>query len=83
MGSVVAGLVNFEADFSSGFEAATVTKKHSSLMITRVQRADEAVYLCAASLHNAASYLTSVTNTHETSTELTAADVNQERNLNL
>lgn len=74
MGSIVAGLVNFEGIFKSGCEAATVTKKHSSLTITRVQREDEAVYLCAASLHNAAAHLTSVTNTYdvETFTELTA-----------
>lgn len=63
MGSVVAGLANFEGLFKSSFEAATLTKKHSTLTITRVQRKDEAAYLCAASLHNAAAHLTSVTNT--------------------
>lgn len=63
MGNVVAGHANFEDNFKSGFEAATVTKKHSSLKITKVQREDEAAYLCAASLHNAAARLTSVTNT--------------------
>lgn len=74
MGSVVAGLVNFEGIYKSGFEAATVTKKHSFLTITRVQREDEAAYLCAASLHNAAAQLTSVTNTYhgETFTDPTA-----------
>lgn len=74
MGYVVADLVNFEGIYKSGFEAATVTKKHSSLTITRVQRRDEAAYLCAASLHNVAAHLTSMTNTHdiETFIELTA-----------
>lgn len=74
MGSVVAGLASFEEIYKSGFEAAIVTKKHSSLTITRVQREDEAAYLCAASLHNVAAHLTSVTNTYDvvTVTKLTA-----------
>lgn len=74
MGSVVAGLASFEGIYKSGFEAAIVTKKHSSLTITRVQREDEAAYLCAASLHNVAAHLTSVTNTYDvvTVTKLTA-----------
>lgn len=63
MGSVVAGLTNFEDIYKSGFEAAIMTKKHSSLTITKVQREDEADYLCAASLHNAAAHLASATNT--------------------
>ncbi|XP_073941009.1 Ig kappa chain V-V region MOPC 149 [Takifugu rubripes] len=61
--SLVADLVNFEEGFKSGFEAATVTKKLWSLKISSVQRADQAVYLCAASLHNAAAQRTSVTKT--------------------
>lgn len=74
MGSVVAGLANFEGIYQSGFEAAIVTKKHSTLTITRVGREDGAAYLCAASLHNAAAHLTCVTNTYdvETFTELAA-----------
>uniref|UniRef100_H3C4V8 Ig-like domain-containing protein n=1 Tax=Tetraodon nigroviridis TaxID=99883 RepID=H3C4V8_TETNG len=48
MGSVVAGLANFEGIYQSGFEAAIVTKKHSTLTITRVGREDGAAYLCAA-----------------------------------
>lgn len=63
MASVVADLVNLEEGFQSGFEAATVTKKLWSLKISSVQRADQAVYLCAASLHNAAAQRTALTKT--------------------
>lgn len=74
MGYVAAGLQYFEDGFQSGFETATVTKKHSSLTITKVKSADEAAYLCAASLHDAAAHLRSVIKTHdvETFTDLTA-----------
>lgn len=74
MGYVAAGFKYFEGSFQSGFETATVTKKHSSLTITKVKSADEAAYLCAASLHDAAAHLRSVTKTHdvETFTDLTA-----------
>lgn len=64
--SLVADLVNLEEGFQSGFEAATVTKKLWSLKISSVQRADQAGYLCAASLHNAAAQRTSVTKTCRT-----------------
>lgn len=40
-----------------------MTKKLWSLKISSVQRADRAVYLCAARLHNAAAARTSVTET--------------------
>lgn len=74
MGYVVAGLVTFEDGFKSGFEAAKVTKKHSSLTISKIGRADEASYLCAASLHDAAAHLRPATKTHdvETFADLTA-----------
>lgn len=61
--SLVTGLVSFEEGFQSRFEAAAETKKFWSLKISSVQRADQAVYLCAASLHNAAAQRTSVTKT--------------------
>lgn len=63
MAYVSAGLANFEEGFQSGFEVATVTKKHSTLKISSVARAAQAAYLCAASLHNAAAGRTSATNT--------------------
>lgn len=66
MAYLLADLVNFEEGFQSGFEAAIVTKKLWSLKISSVQRADQAVYLCAASLHNAAAQRTSVTKTGRT-----------------
>lgn len=64
--SLVAGLVNFEEGFQSGFEAAAETKKLWRLKLSRVQRADQAVYLCAARLHNAAAQRTSGTKTGRT-----------------
>uniref|UniRef100_A0A3Q2D654 Ig-like domain-containing protein n=1 Tax=Cyprinodon variegatus TaxID=28743 RepID=A0A3Q2D654_CYPVA len=47
---LVAGTTNFEADFNSGFKAAQSQKKQWSLSIPSIQKKDEAVYLCAASL---------------------------------
>ncbi|XP_035466563.1 M1-specific T cell receptor beta chain [Scophthalmus maximus] len=52
VGYLVAGSANYEAGFQSGFEAAKSQEKQWSLKIASVQREDEAVYLCAASLHN-------------------------------
>uniref|UniRef100_A0A8D3BWN9 Ig-like domain-containing protein n=1 Tax=Scophthalmus maximus TaxID=52904 RepID=A0A8D3BWN9_SCOMX len=54
VGYLVAGSANYEAGFQSGFEAAKSQEKQWSLKIASVQREDEAVYLCAASLHSAA-----------------------------
>lgn len=60
---VVVGSANFEEGFKSGFQA-TSKGKQWSLTIPSVQRQDEAVYLCAASLHSAAKDLSSVTKTY-------------------
>ncbi|XP_035529888.1 M1-specific T cell receptor beta chain-like [Morone saxatilis] len=49
--SAIASTANFEEGFKSGFQAVTSKEKQSSLTITSVQTKDEAVYLCAASLH--------------------------------
>ncbi|KAG7239888.1 hypothetical protein INR49_028302, partial [Caranx melampygus] len=54
---LVVGKPTFEKEFESGFEAARLTEKHWSLNISSVQQKDEAVYLCAASLHSAAADL--------------------------
>lgn len=72
MASLVTDLVNLEEEFQSRFEAATVTKKLWSLKISSVQRADQAVYLCAASLHNAAAQRTCVTKTCPQLADVTA-----------
>ncbi|KAF7652113.1 hypothetical protein LDENG_00101670 [Lucifuga dentata] len=61
--SIVAGSETFEAEFKSGFQAKRSEKKHWSLTITSVQRKDEAVYLCAASLHSDATEFKPVTKT--------------------
>uniref|UniRef100_A0A8C4ETA0 Ig-like domain-containing protein n=1 Tax=Dicentrarchus labrax TaxID=13489 RepID=A0A8C4ETA0_DICLA len=46
------GYTQFKNDrFKSGFQAVRSKEKQSSLTITNVQTKDEAVYLCAASLH--------------------------------
>ncbi|XP_059209063.1 M1-specific T cell receptor beta chain [Centropristis striata] len=50
----VAGAPTYEEAFKSGFEAETQGNKKWSLIISSVQEKDEAVYLCAASLHSAA-----------------------------
>ncbi|XP_056249819.1 uncharacterized protein LOC130180343 [Seriola aureovittata] len=50
---LVAGSATFEEEFKSGFQAVTLTEKQWSLTISSVQEKDEAVYLCAASLHSA------------------------------
>ncbi|XP_076604563.1 M1-specific T cell receptor beta chain-like [Chaetodon auriga] len=47
---IVAGTENFEEEFKSGFQVKS-TGKQWSLTIASVQEKDEAVYLCAASLH--------------------------------
>ncbi|XP_047466530.1 M1-specific T cell receptor beta chain-like [Mugil cephalus] len=49
---LVAGGPTYEEGFKSGYKAETVEVKKSSLTISSVQRKDEAVYLCAASLHD-------------------------------
>lgn len=64
MVTIVAGTVNFEGEFKSGFQAETSTEKQWSLTISSVQRKDEAVYLCAACLHSAAADISSVTKTY-------------------
>lgn len=72
MASLVTDLVNLEKPFQSRFEAATVTKKRWRLKISSVERADQAVYLCAASLHNAAAQRTSVAKTRRADSWLTS-----------
>lgn len=62
--SIVAGGVTFEEGFKSGFEAETSKEKQWSLTIPSVQKKDEAVYLCAASLHSAAADLSAGTKTN-------------------
>ncbi|XP_026163923.1 M1-specific T cell receptor beta chain [Mastacembelus armatus] len=52
MVTIIAGNANFEEGFKSGFEAVRPKEKQWSLTIPSVQEKDEAVYLCAASLHN-------------------------------
>ena len=61
--SIIGGSSTFEEEFQSGFNAEKKDKKWS-LTITDVQRKDEAVYLCAASLHSAVADLSSVTKTY-------------------
>uniref|UniRef100_A0A3B4XBU6 Ig-like domain-containing protein n=1 Tax=Seriola lalandi dorsalis TaxID=1841481 RepID=A0A3B4XBU6_SERLL len=61
---LVAGSATFEEEFKSGFQAVTLTEKQWSLTISSVQEKDEAVYLCAASLHSAVADLRSVTKTY-------------------
>ncbi|XP_030248040.1 M1-specific T cell receptor beta chain-like [Sparus aurata] len=46
---ILAGNANYEAEFKSGFEAVSSTKKKWSLTIRSFKKEDEAVYLCAAS----------------------------------
>ncbi len=58
------GSANFEEEFKTGYQAETLNVKQWSLTIPSVQKKDEAVYLCAASLHSAAADLRSVTKTH-------------------
>ncbi|KAK5886869.1 hypothetical protein CesoFtcFv8_017860 [Champsocephalus esox] len=58
MAYVVAGFANYEDGFTSGYQAVKVKEKQLwSLSISSVQEEDEAVYLCAASLHSAATDL--------------------------
>lgn len=64
MVSIVAGIVTFEEGFKSGYQAAKLTEKQWSLTVTSSQKKDEAVYLCAASLHSAVADLRSVTKTY-------------------
>nr|XP_020514299.1 uncharacterized protein LOC110002957 [Labrus bergylta] len=63
---VSAGSATFEEDFKSGYQAVRQKKeeKQWSLSIESVQRKDEAVYLCAASLHGAVAHLRPVTRTY-------------------
>lgn len=60
---LLAGTANFESEFNSGFEAVNLNDKQWSLKILSVQEKDEAVYLCAASLHSAVADLRAVTKT--------------------
>ncbi|XP_068435814.1 M1-specific T cell receptor beta chain-like [Clinocottus analis] len=48
---LLAGSAIHEKGFETGFEAVKSNEKQWSLKITSVQKDDEAVYLCAASLH--------------------------------
>ncbi|KAF3845346.1 hypothetical protein F7725_008509 [Dissostichus mawsoni] len=58
MAYVVGGFANYEEGFTSGYQAVKVKEKQLwSLSISSVQEEDEAVYLCAASLHSAATDL--------------------------
>uniref|UniRef100_A0A3Q3X1X2 Ig-like domain-containing protein n=1 Tax=Mola mola TaxID=94237 RepID=A0A3Q3X1X2_MOLML len=65
---ILASSVNFEDGFKSGFQAAKLTEKQWSLTINSVQSKDEAVYLCAASLHGAVADLRSVAKTYSIKT---------------
>lgn len=60
---ILAGNANYEAEFKSGFEVVSSTKKWS-LTIRSFQKEDEAVYLCAASLHSDVGDLRAVTKTY-------------------
>ena len=60
---LVGSSANYEEGFKSGFEAKILEKKQWSLKIPSAQRKDEAVYLCAASLHSAVTDTTSMTKT--------------------
>ncbi|XP_058470978.1 immunoglobulin lambda-1 light chain-like [Solea solea] len=51
---IVAGYPTFAEGFKSGYKALRVEQKQWSLKINSTQVKDEAVYLCAASLHSAA-----------------------------
>lgn len=65
MVTIVVGNPNFEEEFkSSGFKAVKSKEKQWSLTIPSVQMKDEAVYLCAASLHDAVADLRSMTKTY-------------------
>lgn len=61
---IIAGNENFEDELKSGFQAEKLKEKQWSLTIPSIQRKDEAVYLCAASLHSAVADLRSVTKTY-------------------
>lgn len=60
---IVAGNPNYEEEFKSGFQAVSLKKKWS-LTIQSLQGEDEAVYLCAASLHSDVADLSAVTKTY-------------------
>lgn len=66
MVTIIAGTVKYEDEFETGFQAAMLTGKQWSLTIPYVQSKDEAVYLCAASLHSAVAAGTSVAKTSST-----------------
>ncbi|KAI3367119.1 hypothetical protein L3Q82_008189 [Scortum barcoo] len=61
MVTLVVGNANFEQEFKTGFQAKTSKDKQWSLMIPGVEQKDEAVYLCAASLHGAVANLRYIT----------------------
>ncbi|XP_062296125.1 T-cell receptor beta-1 chain C region [Scomber scombrus] len=50
--AIVGSTVNFEDEFKTGFETEASNVKQWSLIISGVERKDEAVYLCAASEHS-------------------------------
>lgn len=61
---ILASNTNYEEEFKSGFEAVSSTKKKWSLTIRSFKKEDEAVYLCAASLHSDVGDLRAVTKTY-------------------
>lgn len=63
MVSIIVGSASFEEEFKTGFQAKKSKEKQWSLTIPSVEKKDEAVYLCAASLHSAVADLRSVTKT--------------------
>lgn len=62
--AIVLGTPNFEDGFKSGFETEASKAKQWSLIISSVERKDEAVYLCAASEHSDVTDRSSVTKTY-------------------
>lgn len=64
MAIIVGRTAKMEEGFKSGFQATKVTTKHWSLTVAEVERRDEAVYLCAASLHSVTADLRSVAKTY-------------------
>ncbi len=61
---VLGDSANYEEEFKTGFQAVKLNEKQWSLKISSVQEKDEAVYLCAASLHSAVADVRPVTKTY-------------------
>lgn len=62
--TILAGRESFEEGFKSGFKAVRSETKQWSLTILSVQNKDEAVYLCAASLHSSVATFKFVTKSY-------------------